>query len=607
MKKRILSNILVVLLILPFLPVSEVHAARFDQTSSLPPTVTQPSSRQETSDEQDSRTNTTETHEAITLESSEQIDTHSTAAIDVDPALLHSDLTSKANETLQDLKNQLEQSKGIGIYIGDELTFSIDGTIHLNYTLSDQSIVTYDGMLSFEKPTYQNFPSTKTELVERSLIITREREGLDKKFYETIATRWHFIGTKSFNGEQPSDVIIDQVDNSWEYPLSTSLVLNVDVPPLIVDAPRGTSKENPILIEKGSPISDDPNDYFRVVSSGYEPTIEWHVRPDFTQENEFTAELGIRDKFDQYWTVNEQHSVTIYFKVVDDPPDYLTSLTTEISYTDIQLEKGTQGIRVTNRMDADNNTTLHSIPAQLNYMRFSFPGEFSLLAESISLEAIAKDTHQNIPIGKDEYSLAIAGNTFSLTNLSKRIEMFYAQEELIIHYDLEKQHRLTREAYCTFETNYSPQNSENNTVKAVTKIQEPEGTLTLTVPATLDFGQLEIGRDTQATLASVAPESLSIVDTRQQKSAFKLLVDLSIPLKELEKNREMTGALYLNEITPDPLEQCIFYEGVGKENEENTLDLTDQLINDLHLNIPGDEQIGKYEGTIKWTLISAEP
>lgn len=607
MKKRILSNILVVLLILPFLPVSEVHAARSDQTSSLPPTVTQPSSSQETSDEQDSRTNTTETHEAITLESSEQIDTHSTATIDVEPALLHSDLTSKANETLQDLKKQLEQSKGIGIYIGDELTFSIDGTIHLNYTLSDQSVVTYDGMLSFEKPTYQNFPSTKTELIERSLIITREREGLDKKFYETIATRWHFIGTKSLNGEQPSDVIIDQVDNAWEYPLSTSLVLNVDVPPLIVDAPRGTSKENPILIEKGSPISDDPNDYFRVVSSGYEPTIEWHVRPDFTQENEFTAELGIRDKFDQYWTVNEQHSVTIYFKVVDDPPDYLTSLTTEISYTDIQLEKGTQGIRVTNRMDADNNTTLHSIPAQLNYMRFSFPGEFSLLAESISLEAIAKDTHQNIPIGKDEYSLAIAGNTFSLTNLSKRIEMFYAQEELIIHYDLEKQHRLTREAYCTFETNYSPKNSENNTVKTATKIQEPEGALTLTVPATLDFGQLEIGRDTQAALASVAPESLSIVDTRQQKSNFKLLVDLSVPLKELEKNREMTGALYLNEITPDPLEQYIFYEGVGKENEENTLDLTDQLINDLHLNIPGDEQIGKYEGTIKWTLISAEP
>ncbi|MEI5990882.1 hypothetical protein A5881_002387 [Enterococcus termitis] len=607
MKKRILSNILVVLLILPFLPVSEVYAARFDQTSSPEATVTQPSSSQETSDEQDSRTNTTETHEAITLESSEQIDTHSTAAIDVDPALLHSDLTSKANEKLQDLKNQLEQSKGIGIYIGDELTFSIDGTIHLNYTLSDQSVVTYDGMLSFEKPTYQNFPSTKTELVERSLIITREREGLDKKFYETISTRWHFIGTQSFNGEQPSDVIIDQVDNSWEYPLSTSLVLNVDVPPLIVDAPRGTSKENPILIEKGSPISDDPNDYFRVVSSGYEPTIEWHVRPDFTQENEFTAELGIRDKFDQYWTVNGQHSVTIYFKVVDDPPDYLTSLITEISYTDIQLEKGIQGIRVANRMDADNNTTLHSIPAQLNYMRFSFPGEFSLLAESISLEAIAKDTHQNIPIGKDEYSLAIAGNTFSLTNLSKRIEMFYAQEELIIHYDLEKQHRLTREAYCTFETNYSPQNSENNTVKTVTKIQEPEGTLTLTVPATLDFGQLEIGRDTQAALASVAPESLSIVDTRQQKSTFKLLVDLSVPLKELEKDREMFGALYLNEITPDPLEQYIFYEGVGKENEENTLDLTDQLINDLHLNIPGDEQIGKYEGTIKWTLISAEP
>ncbi|MGX7149922.1 hypothetical protein [Enterococcus ureasiticus] len=607
MKKRILSNILFSFLFIPFISCSKVDATIVDSSFPEPKMTTQSPNNRSISDKQDSRPNTIETQETITKDSSQQIDSLNSANNDIDNGILHSDITKKAIEKLQGLKNQLEQSKGIGIYIGDELTIPIDGNIHLSYTLSDQSVVTYDGMLSFEKPNYQNFPSTKTEFIEQSLKITREREALDKKFYETVSARWRFIGTKSFNGEKRSNITIDQVDNTWEYPLSTSLVLNVDVPPLLVDAPRGTSKDNPILIEKGTPVSDDPNDYFRVISSGYEPTIEWHVRPDFTKEIAFTAELGIRDKFDQYWTVNGQSSVTIYFKVVDDPPEYLTSLTTEISYIDIQFENGIQGIRVDNKLDADVNTILHSIPAQLNYMRFSFPGEFSLLAESISLEAIAKDTHQKIPIGKDEYSLATAGNTFSLTNLSKRIEMFYAQEELIIHYDLKKHTRLTREAYCVFETNYSPQNNENDTVKTLTKIQEPESTLTLTVPETLDFGKIEIGKNTPATLASVSPESLSITDNRKQKSNIKLLVDLSVPLEELDGNKELIGGLYLDERASNPLGEYVFYEGIIKENEGDTFDLTDQLIKNLRLTIPEAGQTGMYEGTIKWTLISAEP
>lgn len=597
-KKRILFTLIFGLLALFFTSVNKV-------TASPSHTIDTQSLSGEASSVESSSTTTVETHESMPKEQADPSDDYYSTNDSIDQVLLRSDITKQANDKLQELKNKLEQAKGIGIYVEDSLTISIDGYVHLDYLLFDQSVVTYDGILSFEKPNYQNFPSTKTELTQQSLTITRERESLDKKFYETISTRWHFLGEKSINGENPTEISIDQVDNTWEYPLSISLVLTVDVPPLVVDAPRGTSKENPILIEKGSTISDDPKEYFRVVSSGYEAIIEWHVRPDFTKENEFTAELGIRDKFDQYWTVNGQSSVPIYFKVVDNVPRYLTSLTPEISYSDIQLDNGTKGIRVSNKLDADENTELHSIPAQLNYMRFSFPGEFSLLTESVTLEAIVKSTSQVIQIGQDEYSIAAAGNSFSLTNLSKKIEMFYAQEEIIIHYDLKKMTKLTREAYCAFETNYSPQNSETNTAKTLAKIQEPEELLTLIVPEYLDFGSIEIGQKAQATLPTIVPKSLNITDNREQKSPLKLLIDLSSPLKNIHDGTPLTGGLFLKEIEPNSFNQYVFYE--GKINEDNSFDLTNQLIEQLQLKIPDNEQSGTYEGTIKWTLVSGEP
>lgn len=604
MKKPIILTMLFSLLITPLLSVSEVTATTLDRSSQPHPSEVEHSKNPEISVEPD---NLTEPLAESEPTQKEHTDNPYSAELSVDQALLRSDITTQANEKLQELKNKLDLSKGIGIYIGDQLTISLEGHIHLDYTLPDQSVVTYDGILSFEKPTYQNFPSTKTELTEQSFIVTREREGLDKTFYETISARWHFIGKKTINGENPTEITLDQVNNTWEYPLSISLILKVDVPPLIVDAPRGTSKENPILIEKNSNVSTNPTDYFRVLSSGYEATIEWHVKPDFTKENEFTAELGIRDKFDQYWTVNGQSSVIIYFKVVDDMPEYLTSLTPEISYVDIQLENGSQGLHVTNKLDADDNTKINSIPAQLNYMRFSFPGEFSLLNEAISMEAIIKSTNQRIPIGNDEYSIVTAGNSFSLTNLSKRIEMFYAQEEIIIHYDLKKLTKLTREAYCTFETNYSPQNSETNTAKTLAKIQESEGELTLTVPENVSFGAIEIGQKSQTTLSSIDPESLYITDNRETKTALKLLIDLSSPLKSSSHNGELLGGLSLKEFTPNTGKQYLFYEGMIAGNQDNTFDLTSQLTESLELNLSGSEQLGNYEGIIKWTLISAEP
>lgn len=600
-KKRILFTLIFSLLTISFPSANEVSASPTHRTDI------QNSSIEEPSDTLSNSTTTIETQESMTKEQTNPSDIRYSTNDSVDPGLLRSDITKQANEKLQVLKEQLEQAKGIGIYIEDSLTITIDGHIHLDYTLPDQSIVSYDGILSFEKPSYQNFPSTKTELAQQSLTITRERESLDKKFYETISTRWHFLGEKSISGEEPTEISIDQVDNTWEYPLSISLILTVDVPPLIVDAPRGTSKENPILVEKGSTISDDPKDYFRVVSSGYEATIEWHVRPDFTKENEFTAELGIRDKFDQYWTVNGQSSVPIYFKVVDKVSGYLTSLTPEISYSDIQLDNGTKGIRVSNKLDADANTQFYSVPAQLNYLRFSFPGEFSLLTESVTLEAIIKSTNQVIQIGQEEYSITAAGNSFSLTNLSKKIEMFYAQEEIIIHYDLKKMTKLTREAYCSFETNYSPQNSETNTAKTLVKIQEPDGLLTLTVPEYLDFGLIEIGQEAQATLPTIAPKSLNITDNRAQKSSLKLLIDLSSPLKNINDDTPLAGGLFLEDIEPNSFNQYVFYEGKTTEHEDNFFDLTDQLIEQLQLKVPDNEQSGKYEGTIKWTLVSGEP
>lgn len=600
------------MLIVSILPSSKVSADYIfntsDSTFSSNESETKTAETENTSSPSEEEVNLIESTESFPEKSLDpQHDVASaSAAPETEPALLRSDLTTLAKEKLQELKKQLDQSKGIGIYIGDNLTISIDGTVHLDYTLSDQSVVTYDGLLSFEKPTYQKFPSTKTELTGQSLDITRERESLDKKFYETLSARWHFTGKKTIDGMNPVDFSISQVENTWEYPLSVSLILNVDIPPLIVDAPRGTSKENPILIEKGTAVSEDPKDYFSVVSSGYDATVEWHVKPDFSKENEFTAELGIRDKFDQYWTVNGQSSVIIYFKVVEEIPEYLTTLTTQISYTDITLEDNAQGISVSNSVDADTNTKLHSIPAQLNYMRFSFPNEFVLLSEAISMEAVVKSTDQKIPIGQDEYSILTAGHSFSLTNLSKRIEMFYAQEELIIHYDLRKLTRLSKDAYCTFETNYSPQNSENNVAKTLAKIQEPENLLTLSVPEDLEFSSIEIGQKNQAALTSVAPNSLCITDNREQKSAVKLFVDLSNPLKE-SSGREMLGTLLLKNSEAKSLDRTLFYEGALTGLEGASLDLTQHLSESLRLTIPKNEQSGRYQGLVKWTLISDEP